>query len=570
LWLRDIILKWALKNAIDHKGKALTKAVIAKAIGEKPDLRKNMQQLKTAVEEVVKTVNQLTNEQQKNKLRKHAPELLQEKITKERELPPLPKAEKGKVVTRLPPEPSGYMHLGHAMSFTINFLYAKRYDGKIWLRFEDTDPRKVYKKYYRNFKQGLHWLEIDWDYEKNNSDSMSQYYMYAKTLVKLGQAYACTCQVENLRKKRGEGLECVHRTRDVSTNLHELEYLLSGKDDGEKRVLRLKGDMKSQNKVMRDPVLLRTIRHRHPMTGDKYSVWPTYDFAVAIEDAVCNITHVLRSSEFVPREELQNRIRTLLGFRNPIFITYARFNFKGTPVSKRKIRALIAKGFVPSWNDPRLPTIDGIKRRGIVPKAIREFTVKYAALTHSRKEYDWNLLFPINRRLLDPNSKRYFFVSNPVKLSVKESPHRTVLLNNHPQEKMGQREINVNGEFYISKKDAETINKNQVIRLMGAYNVIIEKVNQMRVEASYHSEEIISKMPKIQWVTNENIKTNIQIPDMLFKNSHFNENSLTLLHGFAERAARNIVIGEIIQFERIGFCRLDSKNSSLNFILAHK
>ncbi len=568
--MRDIILKWALKNAIDHKGKALTKPVIAKAIGEKPDLRKNMQQLKMTVEEVVKTVNQLTYEQQKNKLQKHAPELLQEKITKERELPPLPKAEKGKVVTRLPPEPSGYMHFGHAMSFTINFLYAKRYDGKIWLRFEDTDPRKVYKKYYRNFKQGLQWLGIDWDYEKNNSDSMSQYYMYAERLVELSQAYICTCQVDDLRKKRGEGLECTHRTRDVTTNLRELEYLLSGEDDGEKRVLRLKGDMKSQNKVMRDPVLLRTIRHRHPMTGDKYSVWPTYDFAVAIEDAICNITHVLRSSEFVPREELQNRIRTILGLRNPIFITYARFNFKGTPVSKRKIRALISKGFVSGWDDPRLPTIDGIKRRGILPEAIREFTLKYAALTHARKEYDWNLLFPINRRLLDPKSKRYFFVPNPVKLSVKKSPKRTVLLNNHPQEKMGQREITVNGEFYISKKDADAIKKNQVIRLMGVYNIIIEKVNQMNVEALYHSEEIISNMPKIQWVTNENIKTSIQIPDVLFINNHFNEKSLTQLQGFAEKAARNIVIGEIIQFERVGFCRLDSKNSSLNFILAHK
>ncbi len=568
--MRDIIFKWALKNAIDHKGKALTTPVIAKAIGEKPDLRKNMQQLKMTVEEVVKTVNQLTYEQQKNKLQKHAPELLQKKNTKERELPPLPKAEKGKVVTRLPPEPSGYMHFGHAMSFTINFLYAKRYDGKIWLRFEDTDPRKVYKKYYRNFKQGLQWLGIDWDYEKNNSDSMSQYYMYAERLVELGQAYICTCQVDDLRKKRGEGLECTHRTRDVTINFRELEYLLSGEDDGEKRVLRLKGDMKSQNKVMRDPVLLRTIRHRHPMTGDKYSVWPTYDFAVAIEDAICNITHVLRSSEFVPREELQNRIRTILGLRNPIFITYARFNFKGTPVSKRKIRALISKGFVSGWDDPRLPTIDGIKRRGILPEAIREFTLKYAALTHARKEYDWNLLFPINRRLLDPKSKRYFFVPNPVKLSVKKSPKRTVLLNNHPQEKMGQREITVNGEFYISKKDADAIKKNQVIRLMGVYNIIIEKVNQMNVEALYHSEEIISNMPKIQWVTNENIETSIQIPDVLFINNHFNEESLTQLQGFAEKAAQNIVIGEIIQFERVGFCRLDSKNSSLNFILAHK
>ena len=173
--LRDIVLKWALKNAIDHKGKALVKAVISKAIGERPDFRNNMLQLKTIVEEVVKEVNQLTYKQQENTLREHAPELLLEKVSKERELPPLPKAETGKVVTRLPPEPSGYMHLGHAMSFTINFLYTKKYDGKIWLRFEDTDPRKVYKKYYRNFKQGIHWLGIDWDHEKNNSDSMSQY-----------------------------------------------------------------------------------------------------------------------------------------------------------------------------------------------------------------------------------------------------------------------------------------------------------------------------------------------------------------------------------------------------------
>jgi len=568
--MRQIVLKWALKNAVDHSGKALPKAVMTKAIGEEPQLRRDIQRLKEAVDEAVREVNQLTLEEQRRRLRELAPELLERRRIEEKGLPPLPNAEKGRVVTRLPPEPSGYMHIGHAMSFTINYLYARMYDGKVWLRFEDTDPRRVHTKYYRNFRESLRWLGIDWDYEKNNSDSIPQYYEYAEQLLRGGHAYICTCPVEELRQRRRLGLECGHRGRDVETNLEEWGKLLEGVEDGQKRVLRLKGDMRAENRVMRDPVLLRIIRHRHPITGGRYIVWPTYDYAVALEDAICGITHVMRSSEFAPREELQDYIRSLLGFENPVYITYARFGFRGTILSKRRIRALIRKGLIPDWDDPRLPTIDGVRRRGILAETIREFTVKYAALTHSRKEYDWNLLFPINRRILDPRSRRYFFVPDPIPLMVRGAEPRTVVLNHHPQRDLGHREITVDGSFYVSRGDLEKAQEGQTIRLMGAYNVKIEKIGPDGAEASYHSDELLPETPKIQWVTERHVDAEVLVPDVLFVNGEFNENSLRVMEGLAEEKAKSIAVGEIVQLERIGFCRLDGKKDKLRFIRAHR
>jgi len=568
--LRRKALKWALKNAVDHDGRAMVGPVIAKILGESPELRSEIERVKEEATRAVKEVNEMSLDQQRRLLEKIAPELLRAKKVEEKKLPPLPGAERGRVVTRLPPEPSGYMHIGHGMSGLLNYLYARMYDGFVWLRFEDTDPRKVKPEYYESFRRGYRWLGIEWDDEKNNSDDMELFYKYAEKLIKLGKAYVCRCPIENIRRFRREMRECEHRSQGVDENLDLWNDMLGGRFREGEAILRLKGDMRSKNTAMRDPALFRIIDHPHPLTGRRYRVWPLYDFAVSIEDHLCGVTHVLRTSEFALRDELQNYIRELLGMDNPIYVEYSRFEFKGTPVSKRKLRALIEAGIASSWDDPRFPTIDGIRRRGILPEAIREFTITQTGFSYARREYDWSLLFAINRRLLDPKARRLFFTPNPVKLIVENSPKTSANIPYHPDNReLGFRRIEAEGEFYISGGDFEEMRVGDVLRLKYLMNLrIIEKTGEY-VRAEFLSREPMKNVKIIQWVpVDEAVKVNVLVPDIIYVDDEINPNSLKIVEGFGERAVEDVKVDEIVQFERFGFCRRDSE-SELSFIKAH-
>ena len=568
--LRRKALKWALKNAVDHDGRAMVGPVIAKILGESPELRSEIERVKEEAGRAVKEVNEMSLDQQRRLLEEIAPELLKAKKVEEKKLPPLPGAEKGRVVTRLPPEPSGYMHIGHGMSGLLNYLYARMYDGFVWLRFEDTDPRKVKPEYYESFRRGYRWLGIEWDDEKNNSDDIELFYKYAEKLIKLGKAYVCRCPIENIRRFRREMRECEHRSQGVDENLDLWNDMLGGRFREGEAILRLKGDMRSKNTAMRDPALFRIIDHPHPLTGRRYRVWPLYDFAVSIEDHLCGVTHVLRTSEFALRDELQNYIRELLGMDNPIYVEYSRFEFKGTPVSKRKLRALIEAGIASSWDDPRFPTIDGIRRRGILPEAIREFTITQTGFSYAKREYDWSLLFAINRRLLDPKARRLFFTPNPVKLIVENSPKTSANIPYHPDNReLGFRRIEAEGEFYISGGDFEEMRVGDVLRLKYLMNLrIIEKTGEY-VRAEFLSREPMKNVKIIQWVpVDEAVKVNVLVPDIIYVDDEINPNSLKIVKGFGERAVEDVKVDEIVQFERFGFCRRDSE-SELSFIKAH-
>ncbi|MGQ9514078.1 MAG: glutamate--tRNA ligase [Thermoproteota archaeon] len=567
--IRNLLQKWALKNAIEHDGKASESAVLSKVVWEKPELRERIRELNPLIKEVVENVNGLSIEEQRIQLEALAPELLEKrKVVETKELPPLPKALMNKVVTRMAPEPSGHMHLGHAISFLLNYLYAKKYNGKIWLRFEDTDPRKARTRYYENFRSGCRWLGISWDFEKNNSDDIEIYYKFGRRLIEEGYAYVCSCPVTELRKLRASGTECDHRAIGKEENL-DLWSRIFDLEEGEATV-RLRGDMRSQNFVMRDPILFRIIDHPHALTGTKYRVWPTYDLAAAIEDSICGITHVLRSSEFALRDELQNRIRELLGLDGPIIIEYSRFGFQGTPLAKRKLRPLVDAKLVSGWDDLRMPTVEGVARRGILPEAIREFTISYMAFTFSRKEYDWELLFSVNRKILDPITKRLFFVPQPIQLKVKDSPTMIASLKNHPDKDLGKREVKVDGNFYIPKDDLRKLKRGDIIRLKDLFNIVFEDIGSDKAYAKYHSKELIEGVPKVQWVTEDNVAVDVLVPGPLYIGEEFNDESLSRVSGLAERFVLNLNVGEIIQFERFGFCRIDSKDEKPTFIFIHK
>ncbi len=560
--IEEIAERQALLNAVKHGGKAETAAVMGKVMGELGSRKKDPKLVYSLVKDVVERINSIPVERQLELLSKYG---ISEKKREEgeKELPELPGAERGRVVLRLPPEPSGYMHIGHAMAFSINYLYKQKYEGKLWLRFEDTNPRKVEKRYYENFRRGISWLGIEYDFEKNVSEDMELIYEFGRRMILSGNAYACSCSLERVKKFRFEGIECEHRANSTEKNLRIWEEMLSKKYGEGTYVIRMRGDMKNQDYSLRDPNIFRIIQKAHPVTLTKYVVWPTYDFANVIEDEICNVTHILRSSEF--HTALQDTIRRMLSFRKVHVIQFSRFSFKGTPVQKRLLRPLVEKGLVQGWDDPRMPTVEGIRRRGILPQAIIRFT-KEVGYTKSEHEYDWSLLFAVNRKLLDPIAKRLFFVPSPSRLRVR-GLKKSVEIRLHPDRDLGSRKIEVDEELFIPAEDMESIEVGEVFRLMELCNVrLLSKGRD--AEAEYAGDELTQETRKVQWVAGKPVEVRVIIPGELFdEKGSFREDSLKEVNGIAEEYFSSLQEGEIFQFVRFGFCRVDSRNT---VVFAHR
>ena len=546
----------ALLNATRHGGKAEVGAVLGRILGEFPSLRGDSPAVAKEVANLVKSINAMSPEEQETLLRERYPEAGSTEQKQGRVgLPPLRNAVKGKTGFRLPPEPSGFMTVGHAMAFTINYLYKETYQGELWLRFEDTNPRKVAPQYYESFRRGIDWLSIRCDHEKNVSDDIPLIYSYGKKLVQQGDAYACGCDEAKVKRLRFDGVPCEHRDNSEERNLEVWDGLVGGKYKEGEWVIRIRGDMSSQNFSLRDSNLFRVIDKPHPLVGSKYSLWPTYDIANAVEDEVCMVTHVLRSSEF--RNELQQVIREKLGFRPIEVIQFSRFNFKGTPVSKRLLRPLVEQKFVTGWDDPRMPTVDGMRRRGIIPQAIRDFTLQ-VGYTKTEHEYDWSLLLAVNRKLLDPDTKRLFFVPDPIKVEVSGAEPREVELRFHPQSNLGTRKVSTGDKFYLPAADLKSVKQGEVVRLMDLYNLRMKGLGQSPT-AEYAGDELMPGTKKLQWTAESGTKTKVLVPGPLFlDDGSTNPDSMKVVNGLGEEALLSLQMGEIVQFPRFGFCRLDS------------
>lgn len=537
--IRRIVIENALKY-----GKSDTKFVINKIIGENKDLIKNIKELAQKVNQIVNEVNSLS----RDKLEEEASILgiTLKKEEKEFDLKPLPNVN-GEVILRIPPEPSGYMHLGHAISFMINYLYKLKYNGKLVLRFEDTNPEKVKKEYIDYFKKYISWLGIKWDVEKIASNDMEIIYNYGEKLIKEGKAYICTCSKEQIKENRLKGIACSCRSRNVEENLELWELAKTGKIEEGKATVRLIGDMKSEDMSLRDPNIFRIKFTKYK----NYTLWPLYDFENTIEDYLDKVTHIIRSNEF--KNSVQNLIREYLNFTKPTIIQYARFNFEGTPFSKRKIRELISQGKISSWEDLRLPTMNSIERRGILPQAIKEFVIRngYSESSHT---YEWESLLTLNRKILDPISKRLFFVIDPLKININYDGE--IEIPYHPTQNLGKRKIKVNGFVYISKNDLEY---DKLLRLKDFVSVRINKDNT----AVIVSKEKIGNEKIIQWVGNDFLNAKLVKINELLKGEDINPESLKEYDGFLESNGSLLSEGEIVQFERIGFARLDNKEKNV-------
>jgi glutamyl-tRNA synthetase len=551
----------ALANAVKYDGKANPSNVLPKVIAEFPETKKDIAGLRAKIDAIVTEVNTLGKDAQLSKLQALAPEMLEKKERKEKDLPPLPNAIEGKVVTRLPPEPSKYLHLGHALSFVINTIYAERYHGKVVLRFEDTNPEKENQEFVDAIIDDItNYLKIPLAATRFVSDDMDTLYDYARKLIQADGAYMCFCDQETMRKGREEMRECACRGKPEAEHLAAWDEFVAGKHQKGESVLRFKGDMASQNTVMRDPVLFRMVTTPHYKHGAKYKVWPTYDFYNPVEDVLCGVTHILRSNEFELRIELQQAIKRKLGLVDQEVLQYGRLNISGAVTQGRQIRELIGTGEYIGWDDPRLATLKGLKRRGFKREAYFEL-VKTLGLSPHPVTLDFTMLSAANRKIVE-NCDRYSFIAEPVTIHIAGvSGTRAITLDAHPDRK-GGRPLIAGADYLVSKEDADAFGEKRV-RMMG--NLTFKKDAQgdsegyslVQTEQTKGGHDMI-----INWLpaeTSEIVPVEVMMPDA------------TVRKGFAEKNISRLSVDEVIQFERFGFCRFDrAENEVYHFWFAHK
>ena len=565
--LKKEIRKMALQNAFEHGGETRDKIILGKILGTKPEFRSKVKEITGDISEIVSAVNQLSSEEQGKEIKEEFPDLLapKEKIIGREGLPELKDAEQGKVITRFPPEPNGYPHIGHAKAAIINSEYAKMYGGKFILRMDDTNPEAERMEYHAAIKVGLEWLGIEFDTVKNTSDDMKVFYEKGIELINSDKAYVCTCKREDISKNRRERKACKCSTNDIDKNNKNWEKMNEKFKPGD-AIVRFRGDMKADNAVMRDPVLFRIIEGKHYTLGEKYRIWPSYDMAVAIEDSIDGVTHAFRSKEFELRKELIDAILDALNMRKPAQGFFSRLEFKGMPISKRIIKPLIEEGKVSWYDDPRLPTLEALRRRGIKPEAIKKFIMSLG-LTKANTLAPFDTLEAFNRKFVDADSIRLFMVSNAKKLTVRNLPIPSIEIPNHPINEMGKRKIEIDGNFYISGDDAQDIKEGTQIRLLGLGNISIIKEG-IDLEGEFVENGDTANIPKIQWVPQKTAhKIKMLIPRVLFNEEKFNEESLEELDVYTEPHYLQLKEGEEIQFVRFGYCRKDSQNQA---IFTHK
>ncbi|MBS3090822.1 glutamate--tRNA ligase [Candidatus Pacearchaeota archaeon] len=550
--LDNEIKAYALRGVIEY-GKTTPGNVLPKLFQH--GLKK--EDIKTIMPQITKIVSEI------NKLKKDAAEkeypkyekYVVKREEKEKGIPEIDIKKGMKVVTRMAPEPSKYNHLGHAMTFLLNYLYAKKYNGKCLLRFEDTNPEKVSQEYVDAMKSDvLDYLEIKPDAIRFVSDDMPLLYEYAEKLIKMEKAFMCFCNREKMQDLRHKGIECECRMKAESHNMEEWKLFLKGKFKEGEAVLRVKGDMKSQNHVMRDSVLFRQINAKHYRHGTKYKVWPMYDFYNPIEDSFMGITLILRSNEFDLRVELQDYIKDLLKLDKQMIVQYGRFNVIDFTTKGREIRELVESGELIGWDDPRLITLRALKRRGITKEAIYELT-NQVGLSKNQVNLDFDIIAAINRKIIDKTSNRYFFVPNSISLKIINHPDtEETEIPIHPNKPEVKRVLPVSAaDISISKQDYETF-KGKEIRLLRLYNVKLPIKGKKAQFTSLENKDI----PKITWVS-LGTNTKVLMPDGNW------------IKGKSDSGILNLKEGNIIQFERFGFCRCDkNKKGICEFWFSHK
>ena len=513
----------------------------------------------------------------------------------------------GRVYTRFPPEPNGYLHIGHAKAICLNFSIAEEYNGKCNLRFDDTNPIAEEKEYVESIKKDIRWLGFDWkDRIFFASDYFDDMYQYAISLINNNLAYVCDLTNEEIKDMRGTlttfGKESPFRNRSIDENLKLFQDMKDGKFKNGEKTLRAKIDMSHSNLNMRDPVIYRILHAYHHRTGNDWCIYPMYDWAHGLEDSIERITHSLCSLEFEDHRPLYDWFLDSLNVYHPQQIEFARLNLNYTVMSKRKLKKLVDDKLVESWDDPRMPTLSGMRRRGYTPTSIRNF-MDEIGIAKRNNIMDIAKLESILRSDLNKNSQRRMAVLNPIKVIItnydKNKTEYLQAINNPEDESAGKRELPFSRELFIEADDFMEdppkkyfrLSPNNEVRLKFAYFITCHEVVKnskgeiIEIHCTYDKDSKGGKSPDgrkvrgtIHWVSASHaIDASVKLYDRLFKSPNpessknflddLNDSSLITINNCKLEPSLSGANNEIFQFERIGYFIKDkiSNKSDLVF-----
>jgi len=516
----------------------------------------------------------------------------------------------GRVHTRFPPEPNGYLHIGHAKSICLNFGLGKKYNGKTNLRFDDTNPVKEDVEYVDSIMEDVRWLGFDWeDRLFYASDYFEQLYEYAVILIRKGKAYVCDMSAEEISETRGTpsrpGKESQYRTRSEEENLDLFTRMRAGEFPDGSRVLRAKIDMASPNMQMHDPVIYRILHATHHRTGDKWCIYPMYDFAHGQSDSIERITHSICTLEFEVHRPLYDWFIQEIGIYAPRQIEFARLNVTYTVMSKRKLLELVQEGYVNGWDDPRMPTICGLRRRGFTPESIRNFADTIGVAKRDNV-IDVSLLEFCIREDLNKHANRIMAVLNPVKVILDNYPDNLVeemeSVNNPEDESEGKRKVPFSKTLFIEREDFMEDPPNKFFRLAPGREVRLKAAYIIRCESVVKDPETgkiaeihctydpqtKSGMPDsnrkvkgtLHWVSEKQAVTaEIRLYDRLFTkenpddieegktyNDYLNPDSLKVITAMIEPSVKNARVSDKYQFERTGYFCVDQDSTPQNLV----
>ncbi len=512
----------------------------------------------------------------------------------------------GRVHTRFPPEPNGYLHIGHAKSICLNFGIAAQYGGLCNLRFDDTNPTKEEEEYVQSIKEDVRWLGFDWEERLfYASDYFDQMHDCAVQLIKAGKAYVDDLGADQIREYRGTlidpGRESPHRSRAVEENLDLFERMRAGEFEDGSRVLRARINMASPNLNLRDPVMYRILHAEHHRTGNRWCIYPMYDWAHGLEDSIEGITHSICTLEFEDHRPLYDWFLDQLGVHHPQQIEFARLNLTYTVLSKRKLLQLVERGHVNGWDDPRMPTVSGLRRRGYTPESIRDFCDRIG-VAKTDSVIDIALLEYCIREDLNKRSPRVMGVLRPLRVVIDNYPadkaEELDAVNNPEDPEMGKRKVPFSRVLYIERDDFREdppkeffrLAPGREVRLRWAYFITCvgvvkdEQTGEVaELHCTYDPETLGGSAPDgrkvkgtIHWVSAAHaLEAEVRLYDRLFtvenpgdvrdgadSESVLNPDSLETLTGYVEPGLAGAAPGSRYQFERLGYFCVDSKDSS--------
>jgi glutamyl-tRNA synthetase len=554
--LETRLRRLALDNAVHHDGEARAGPLVSRLLSSEPVLRSHVTELNRLAGAIAEEVSKMSRPDQERALASLGGALVApvRTSTAPGELPELLNAVDGQVVLRMAPFPSGALHIGNARMIFINDAYRRRYHGKLFLVLDDTvgsEEKRVELEFFDLIRQDLERSGVSPDATYYKSDRLPRHYEWAARVIDRGAAYVCVCPADLLRENRKNGIACAERSQSVETTRADWQKMLSGGYAPGEAVLRLRTDLQDPDPAFRDRVLLRISDFDHPRVGHRFRVWPMLEFSWAVDDIELGITHVIRGKDLVIEDRLQEFIWKILGITGPQFLHWGILRVREAKVAKSKAYVEVKSGLFDGWADPRTWSLQSLDRRGITVEAIRRFTLSFG-LSLADIEVPSETLYAENRTIIDPTTPRRLFVPDPRRIRVTRYPSGldSVQLPNHPDRaELGTRTVVAGPEFWLPGAELAK-NAGGEIRLKDLLNVQLPADltpgPDGTIPVSFTSKEN-KRLPRIQWVSTSDP---VSVDILELDGSHRT--------GLGETALRTAAPGDRLQFERVGFVRVET------------